>query len=77
MYRLIYFNRSIGYKSTDYKDDNQRIEAEQEAFDHNANVICIVDYYHKAILQKCLDFNMHREKIDHIIFDPKVMELYY
>jgi hypothetical protein len=77
MYRLIYFNPSIGYKFTDYKDDTQRFEAEKEAQYQDAIIICIVDYYHKAILQKSADFNLHREKIDHIIFDPKVMGLYY
>ena len=77
MYRLIYFKPSIGYQFIDYKDDTQRSEIEQKAELRDATVICVVDYSHKAILQKCPDFNIHREPIDHIIFDPRVMGLYF
>ncbi len=77
MFRLIYFNASFGYKGFDYKDDTQYTLAEQTAKSQDAAIICVVDYQNKAILKKCPDFNMHLEHIDHIIFDPKVMGLYY
>ena len=77
MFRLIYFNPSLGYKSIDYRDEAQTSAAETTAKNHNAFIVCVVDYYHKAILNKCPDFNNHREQIDQIIFDPKVMGLYY
>lgn len=77
MYRLIYFNPSTGYKFIDYKDEKQFPEAEQQAKLQDATIVCVVDYYHKSILHKSADFNIHREQVDHIIFDPKVMGLYY
>ncbi len=77
MFRLIYFNSSLGYQSFDYKDVTDFPEAEQVAKNHDAVIVCVVDYYHKSILHKCLDFNKHRDDIDHLIFDPKVMGLYY
>lgn len=77
MYRLIYFNTSLGYKIIDYKDDEFTAEAEEVVESHMALLVCIVDYYRKAIFKKCEDFNIHRDKIDHIIFDPKVMGRYF
>lgn len=77
MYRIIYFSTSLGYKTIDYKDDTYTLEAEEVVKNHQALLICVVDYYRKAILEKCDDFSVHRDKIDHIIFDPKVMGLYY
>ncbi len=77
MYRVIYFNPSLGYKSIDYKDDTYTSKAEEFIKSQDAFLVCIVDYYRKAILNKCDDFNSHREKIDHIIFDSKVMGLYF
>lgn len=77
MFRLIYFNPSIGYKAFDYKQDMQLSEAQQIAVDTSAIVVCVVDYYNKAILHKCEDFDTHREQIDQLIFDPKVMGLYF
>lgn len=77
MFRLIYFKPASGYESFDYKDDAHYTAAEQTARNKDALVVCVVDYYNKAILHKCSDFNNHREQIDHIIFDPKVMGLFY
>jgi hypothetical protein len=65
MFRLIYFNPSIGYKAFDYKQDMQLSEAQQIAVDTS------------AIVHKCEDFDTHREQIDQLIFDPKVMGLYF
>jgi hypothetical protein len=77
MFRLIYFNPSIGYKAIDYKQDTEYSEAELVAVSSSAMIICVVDYRNKAILHKCSDFDIHREQIDQLIFDPKVMGLYY
>jgi major membrane immunogen (membrane-anchored lipoprotein) len=77
MFRLISFSPSIGYKAFDYKQDVQFSEAEQIAVETGAIIVCVVDYHNKAILHKCTDFDMHREQIDQLIFDPKVMGLYY
>lgn len=77
MYRLIYFTPSTGYKHVDYKSEVEFSSAEKQAVLQDAIVVCVVDYRNKAIVNKCPDFNVHREHIDHIIFDPKVMGLYY
>lgn len=77
MFRLIYFSQSMGYKTIDYKQDAQYSEAKLKAVSSSAMIICVVDYRNKAILHKCADFDKHREQIDQLIFDPKVMGLYY
>lgn len=77
MFRLIYFNASIGYKTIDYKAENAFSNAAQQVRDNDGQIICVVDYYRKSILNKCPDFEFHHDKIDRIIFDPKVMGLYY
>jgi len=77
MFRLIYFDPSFGYKTFDYKRVEQYVEGERVAADSKAVIICVVDYYNKSILHKSADYDMHREQIDSLIFDPKVMGLYY
>ena len=77
MFRLIYFNPSIGYKTIDYKDESGFANASETVKKDDSKIICIVDYYRKSILNKCDDFEIHHDKIDRIIFDPKVMGLYY
>lgn len=77
MFRLIYFNPSIGYKTIDYKHESGLQDAEKVVKANDAITICVVDYYRKSILNKCADFENHHDKIDRIIFDPKVLGLYY
>jgi hypothetical protein len=77
MFRLIYFNASTGYKTIDYKDENAFTDAARSVKDNDGTIICVVDYYRKSILNKCADFEIHHDNIDRIIFDPKVMGLYY
>lgn len=77
MFRLIYFNPAIGYKTFDYKKVEQYADGEKIVAESEATIVCVVDYYHKAILHKSANYDSHREKIDLLIFDPKVMGLYY
>lgn len=77
MFRLIYFNDSKGYKSIDYKNESGYQVAQETALANDAIIICVVDYYRKSIINKCIDFDLHHDHIDGLIFDPKVMGLYY
>jgi hypothetical protein len=77
MFRLIYFNPAAGYRTFDCKQVERLSEGERLVADAEAMIICVVDYYNKAILHKCSDYETHREQIDPLIFDPKVMGLYY
>lgn len=70
MYRLIYFEPGVGYKSFDSESDNEILENAGKLKLNQVQVICVVDYIKQCINNKSLDFASHTDGIDEIIFDP-------
>jgi hypothetical protein len=73
MFRLIYFNPLKGYGTLDSDDDPQILVTGNLLRDNGVNVVCIVDYQQKLILNKSPDYNLHRDFIDDLIFEPKFL----
>lgn len=73
MYRLIYLIAENTYNMFD-SEDNAEIAAKEEKLSLlGLEIVCIVDYKRQFILKKSLKYTQHRDFIDEMIFDPKLV----
>jgi hypothetical protein len=76
MWRLIYCERDKHYGTIDSRSSIEIIALEGILSLQNIKVLCVVDYAKRLILNKGTDFYIHRDRIDEIIFDPKIVKQY-
>jgi hypothetical protein len=76
MWRLIYCEKDKNYGTIDSKSSMEIIALEGMLTLQHINVLCVVDYARRLILNKRMGFYIHRELIDEIIFDPKIVKQY-
>jgi hypothetical protein len=76
MWRLIYCGKDRNYGTIDSKSSMEIIALEGMLTLQRINVLCVVDYSRRLILNKRMEFYIHRELIDEIIFDPKIVKQY-
>lgn len=70
MYRLIYLEPEIGYRSIDSSCGLEIHENVAKLGNEKMQIICVVDYAKQSIKNKCADFSNHSDSIDGMIFDP-------
>jgi hypothetical protein len=73
MFRLIYFEPGRPYGVIDSKSQIELIAKQGLLGSKRINVICVIDYANRAILNKSKYFDIHRELIDEIIFDQRLI----
>ncbi len=73
MYRLIYLTAENTYDFFDSEDKGLMAAKEEDLTQQGLDVVCIVDYKRQFILKKSLRYTQHRDFIDDLIFDPKLV----
>jgi hypothetical protein len=76
MWRLIFCENGTHYQTIDSNNSIEIIAAEGILRRKHITVLCVVDYTERLIFSKSKNFENHREFIDEIIFDPKLVEQY-
>jgi hypothetical protein len=73
MYRLIYLTAENTYNIFDSEDNGEMAAKEEVLSQQGLDIVCIVDYKRQFILKKSLKYTQHRDFIDDMIFDPKLV----
>jgi hypothetical protein len=70
MFKLIYYEPGKPYGAIDSNNQVKLIAMESILISKQITIICVVDYANRLLLNKCKYFDIHRELIDDLIFDP-------
>jgi ferredoxin-like protein FixX len=73
MFRIIYCEPGKMYQTIDSHNEIEIIANEGLLKCSQCKIICVINYSNQLILNKSSDFDIHRELIDEIIFDPKII----
>jgi hypothetical protein len=67
MYRLIYFDSVDGYDTLDFVRERDILDCVVFLQRDDQVVVCIVDYKLNTIKEKCINFEEHKQYIDHYL----------
>lgn len=70
MFRLIYYEPGKAYGNIDSLSQIELIAKEAILNSKHITVVCVVDYAKKLIYKRNKYYDIHRELIDDLIFDP-------
>lgn len=73
MFRLIYYEPGRPYGVIDSRSQIELIAKQGLLGSKCRTIVCMIDYANRAILNKCKYFDIHRELIDEIIFDQRLI----
>lgn len=76
MFRLIYCEPGSLYRSIDSFSQIELIAKEADLNSKHMTVVCVVDYANKLVYKRNKYYDIHRELIDDLIFDPRVVNKY-
>jgi hypothetical protein len=69
MIRIIYFIPELGYRTMDADTYEESLLLQEAISNVFADVICIVNFKSKDILNKCSDFQEHMDRIKGLLFE--------
>lgn len=68
MYRVIYLDTTLQYRTFDSEDYDIIAESHLDLKRGGNKIICIVDYNYNVILNKCPDYKAHTAQINEFTF---------
>jgi hypothetical protein len=75
MVRIIYHISGLGYRIQDRYTHEEILRLKPSLENANAAIVCIVDFKNKIVSNKCLDFQVHMDRINHHLFDRDYVQL--